>query len=114
MNKDSLERYRSAVSRYGTAIEAGKSRVANKAFDEIVRLSRQFRLGGPEVQQMFLALLEDKNVWVRFDVATCALEFAPAQAVSVLREIATGPRGPVRLHAETILEQWEAGTLRLP
>jgi hypothetical protein len=109
-----LERYRKAVIRYGIATETGKPKMANKAFDEMVRLSHQFRRGGPEMQQAFLTLLKDENVWVRCDVATCALEFAPEEAVPVLRQIAAGPRGPVRLDAEIILEQWETGTLRLP
>ncbi|HEX2572580.1 MAG TPA: hypothetical protein VH877_23735 [Polyangia bacterium] len=109
---EALERYRQALIRYGAALDAGKSKAANEAFDEAVRLSHLFRNGGPDLQRDFLALIEDENVWVRFDVATCALEFAPARAVPALREIAAG-FGLVAFNAEKILEQWEAGTLRL-
>jgi hypothetical protein len=109
-----IERYRKAAIRYGVAIDAGKSRVANKAFDEGLRLSYYFRRGGSEMQRTFLSLLEDENVWVRYKAATYALEFAPSEAVPVLRKIAAGTRGIVCLLAETILKQWETGTLHLP
>lgn len=114
MATELVERYREAVIRYGHAIDAGKSKAANKAFDEAIRLSHHFRRGGPEMQRALMALFEDKNVWIRYESATHSLEFAPAEAVPVLREIAAGPPGPVRLLAETTLEQWEAGTLQLP
>lgn len=106
--------YRQAALRHQSAIEQGRSRTATRAAQRIVELAQKIRLGGPEVKQAFLELLQDEHPAVRSWVAPYALEFAPEQAVPVLKELAAGTFGVPSLAAEVVLERWEAGTLDLP
>jgi hypothetical protein len=109
-----LESYRQAAIRHRTALEEGNAKAANRAHDKVVKLSHHFRHGGSDLQEAFIVLLNDENLSVRAWAATHALEFAPDEAVRVLRKIARGPRSLIRLSAEMVLAQWEAGTLYLP
>ena len=110
MNVDALiAAYRAAAVAHGQAAENGSTKRCNTAFDELTRIRRELRQAGPDTLRQLSALLEDEDRAVRRSAAVDALEFAPDDAVRVLREVASGPKGMVRLDAEMILEQWEAG-----
>ena len=109
-----LEAYRQTAIRYGRAIEKGNPRAVNRAHDKLVKLSHPFRHGGPDMQRLFMGLLEDEDVSVRAWAATHALEFASEEAVSVLRKLESEAPWPINLDAEMVLREWAAGTLRLP
>lgn len=105
-----LEAYRKAAM-CNVIEQTGRYKMANKAYDEGVRLSHYFRRGGPEMQQAFLVLLDDVEPAVRLCAAIHALEIAPDKSLRVLRVLASGPPSLVRLNADMALQQWNAGKL---
>jgi hypothetical protein len=111
---DLIEQYRKAAMRHGDAVEKGKSKIANKWFDQGIRISHHFRRGGAEMQRAFMVLLYDINPWVRCRAATHSLEFAPVEALKALEQVAAGPPSLVQFNAEMVLREWRAGRLQIP
>lgn len=87
---------------------------ANRAYKKLVALKRELFEAGPDSAQVIMTLLDDENIYVRFNAAFDTLSLDPDVALPVLRELAAGPRGETRLSAERTLEFWNAGTLELP
>ena len=107
-----LEAYRQAAIAHGDASLAGNAKLANHAYDELAHIRRTLRRDGHA--DRILTLLDDKSIYVRLWAAVDALELSPDAGVRVLRELANGPICPARGSAESLLEQWEAGTFVMP
>ena len=101
--------YRREAIAHGRGLEDGNSRRCNRAHDALAGIRDQLRQSGPQYQDALLALLDDDNASVRSWAAMDVLQFSPEDGVRVLREVASGPRGMVRLDAEMVLERWQAG-----
>lgn len=108
-----ITEYRKAAIIHGEASEAGNARRCNAAYDELTRIRRQLRQAGPEHARKILTLLDDENRSVRSWAAVDALDLSPDDGVRVLREVASGPRGMVRLDAEMVLKLWDAGEWKI-
>ena len=87
---------------------------ANRAYKKLVALKRKLFEAGLDAAQVIMTLLDDESIFVRFHAAFDTLSLDPDLALSVLRELAAGPRSETRLSAERTLEFWNAGTLELP
>ncbi|WP_428263231.1 DUF2019 domain-containing protein [Haliangium sp.] len=111
MNQDELdtllERYRKAAVRAGEAIEEGRSRVANKAADEIYMIAEMLRASEPGGERVLLSLLDDEHPAVRCSVARDTVAIAPERVVPVLRELVDSPMKMLGFSASIMLEQWE-------
>ncbi len=103
--------YRSLAILHGTSSD---SRKANRAYDKLLALKRQLFEAGPDTARLVLTLLDDENIHVRYNAAFDALSLDPDLALSVLQELAAGPRSATRLDAEDTIAFWNAGTLELP
>lgn len=108
------EVYRQAAIENDAAVAKGRHRVANRQFELLVSLAREFRARGRQGQQVFEELLGDPENAVRAWAASHALPFATKAAEAVLAQIAAGPPSPIRLSAEMTLREWKAGRLSQP
>jgi len=105
-----IEKYRDAARRHGS----GKTvRTVNKAADEIATIHRELRERGSAALARLLPLLKDDDSSVRTWAAAHALTFAPTEAATVLKDLATAP-GLIGISAEMTLREWRAGRLRFP
>ncbi len=104
-----LSDYRATAVIHGHALHNGPTCICNRAYDKLTRIRCELRDRGDDHIQRVLAFLDDDDPSVRRSAAVDALAFAPDEAVRVLREIATGLPGMVRLDAEMVLELWDAG-----
>lgn len=93
---------------HATALEQGDHRLANRCFDHLRKLRREFTRRGPAGEKALVDLLESESLAVRVWAATHALEFAGSAAESVLARAADGPASPLRLSAEMMLREWRA------
>lgn len=107
-----MEAYRQAAIAHGEASAEGLSTRANRAYDKLARIRRALREEG--TADRILTLLDDESVFVRLWAAVDALEISPDAGVRVLREISKGPISPTRGSAQSLLEQWDAGTFVMP
>jgi hypothetical protein len=106
--------YRSAAEAHGAATEDGNHRAANRHHDALAEVYRELRNRGPNAQGELLPLLDDINVHVRAWAAAHALEFCPERGEAVLKRLASGNPGVVRLNAEMTLSEWKKGSLAFP
>ena len=104
-----LADYRATAVIHGQALHDGPTRTCNRAYDKLTRIRRELRDRGASHIQRVIDLLDDDDPSVRRSAAVDVLAFAPDDALRVLREVAAGPPGMVRLDAEMVLQQWEAG-----
>ena len=107
-----IDAYRQAAITHGEASTEGQARRANRAYDKLSRIRRTMRDEGTADE--ILTLLDDESVFVRLWAAVDALELSPDAGIRVLREISKGPISPTRGSAESLLEQWSAGTFVMP
>ena len=96
---------RIAIS-YGQALEAGNSRLANKAHDEAEATYRQLEVRGPSATGLMIPLLAADHLWVRYVAAAYALDFDPARAKPVLVDLKKTPKA-LGMMAYTTLTNWE-------
>jgi hypothetical protein len=109
-----VEEYRQFALAYGAAMEAGRHRRANRAFDKLLRIRRALRQAGPEHARKLLRLLNDDSVYVRLSVATDAIELSPQDAERVLTNIAQEAQGMIGFEAEMTLKYWKKGEFTVP
>ena len=66
---------------------------ANRAYKKLERLTRKLFEAGPDSARVIMTLLDDENIFVRFNAAFDTLSLDPDVAVPVLRELAAWPAG---------------------
>lgn len=106
---DMVAAYREAAIRHGDGQESGNAARCNAALDDLERVRADLRRQGSEGIARMRALLDDEERSVRCCAAVDALDFAPEDGLRVLRDVANGPLGMIRLGAEMVIEEWEAG-----
>ena len=106
-----IREYRRLAIVHGSSPDIPK---ANRAYKKLEQLTRDLFEAGPETAQVIMTLLDDDNIYVRYNAAFDALSLEPDAALSVLHELAAGPRGEIRLDAEDTIKFWHADTLELP
>jgi len=102
--------YEKAGTAYGEALEHGTAKAANKQYDVIAALEKEFKRRGSEGQEAVLRAMSHESRWVRLLAAGFTLHFDPPKAVPVLQEI-TLLRGTCGFTAGKILELWREGRL---
>lgn len=107
-----VEKYRELSARHGHSVEAGNHKAANRDFDMIVAINKEFRMRGIEAYRQLLSLLNDREPGTRCWAATDVLAFAPQEGERVLAELAGMPKSLVGLTAEMTLQQWKAGAYK--
>ena len=104
-----LTEYRATAALHGHAQHHGPTRTCNRAYDKLTRIRLELQTRGDDHRRRVLAFLDDEDPAVRSWAAVDALALSPDDGLRVLREVAAGPPSMVRLDAEMILKQWEAG-----
>lgn len=105
--------YRESALRHGEATLAGDAAAANTSHDALVASLIQLRKHGEDGMAALLTLLEDGSPSVRCWAATHSLPVNEARGRAVLHEVAA--RSDILgLAAQTVLAEWNAGTLELP
>lgn len=107
-----VEEFRTLSAGHGRDTETAKPKAANRKFDVLIEIQKEFRHRGIEAQRQLLRLMDDPEPGTRYWVASFALEFAPGEAERVLAELAKIPRSLVGFSAEMTFEQWKAGTFK--
>jgi hypothetical protein len=110
--KSMLDVFTSAATAYCAAIREGNSKSANLHVKRIADVYRKLRSHGEAGQAALLALLRSDDEAIRYMAAVYALDFAPEKGEQVLITIVSGPPSPVRMLAQTSLNQWQSGLLR--
>jgi hypothetical protein len=109
-----LEEYAKAAAEHGAYTLSGDVARGTAAHSRLAAVYRELRLRGAEHQKRLLELLCHSDDGVRLWAASHALEFSPAHGEPVLRQIADDVSNEHGLTAETVLEEWKAGTLTFP
>lgn len=92
-----LVEYRATAALHGRSQAVGESERCNSAHDKLTRIRLELAARGDEHRRRVLAFLGDDDIAVRTWAAVDALARAPDDGVRVLREVAAGPPGMVRL-----------------
>ena len=123
---DMVAAYREAAIRHGDGSESGNVARCNAGLDDLERVRADLRRQGPEGIARIRALLEEHDRVVipnrgrqqAFGVGRIARAHDlqarhrgehRVDGLRVLREVANGPLGMIRLAAEMVIEEWEAG-----
>jgi hypothetical protein len=101
-------RYAQTASFYAQAIDACDSKTANKQYDVLAAIEKELKKR-PEGHAAITNAMKSDDRGVRYCAAILALSVSPREAEAVLEEIASGPRGMLRLSAEVTLEEWRKG-----
>ena len=106
-------RYVEAARRRGEAIDVGDSDRANREFDEITAIYREFKRRGKGAFDALIASSRDRDPNVRAAVGWALVELFPERARAILTDVATQPGLP-GFSAEVTLREWENGHLKFP
>lgn len=109
-----LARYAEAAEAHGKATEAGRSRVANEAYEVIVTIYRELRRRGLDAQRKLLTLLDHPDPGVRGWAGSHVLDFAPDDGERTLLAMSETPRSFVSFSAKMTLKLWRTGKLTFP
>jgi hypothetical protein len=101
-----------AATTLGEAQIKGDAVTVNRQQDKLTRLYGELRTHYPEVETDLKALLGHANGYVRLHAACCLVPMAPLEAKAALSQISE-ERGLLGLTAELMLEEWEAGRLKI-
>ncbi len=105
--------YRQNALQHGAATATGDHKSANEHHDGLMAAVRRLREKGTQGSQALLPLLDDQNQSVRCWAATHCLDFAEGRARRTLVDLAA-ESGIVGFTAETVLSEWDKGTLSIP
>ena len=106
-------RYVEAARRRGEVLEVGDSDRANREFDELMAIYREFKRRGMGAVDALIASSHDRDPDVRAAVGWALIELFPEKARAILTDVATQPGLP-GFSAEMTLREWESGHLKFP
>jgi hypothetical protein len=110
---DLADRYLEAARRRGEALGVGDSDRANREFDELTAIYREFKRRGMGAFDTLIASSHDRDPNVRAAVGWALIELFPEKARAILTDVAT-QLGLPGFSAEMTLREWENGHLKFP
>jgi hypothetical protein len=110
---DLADRYLEAARRRGEALGVGDSDRANREFDDLTEIYREFKRRGTDAFDELLTSSHDRDPNVRGAVGWALIEFFPERARAILNELATKPGLP-GFSAGMTLREWDNGQLKFP
>ena len=105
--------YAEAARRRGEALSVGDSDRANREFDDLTTIYREFKRRGTGAFHALMPSSQDRDANVRAAVGWALIEHFPEQARAILSDVATRPGLP-GFSAEMTLQEWENGNLKFP
>jgi hypothetical protein len=111
---DDKHRYIAEAAEYGRCSDMASSKKVNAAYHRLAAVRRRMRAGSDQGESILVDLVNHSNRWVRLWAATDLLPLRAELASSALEELASGPPGELRLDAEMVLKEWQAGRLKVP
>jgi hypothetical protein len=105
-----LSDYAATAKKHMEASNSGNYRVANRAYDRLVKLRRELMDRGASGRSALLSLLGHVDPEVRVWAAADCLPVDTTKAEQVLSDL-VHCSGIVALTAETTLDEWKAGRL---
>jgi hypothetical protein len=91
----------------------GDSERANREFDDLTAIYREFKRRGTGAFDALIASSWDRDANVRAAVGWALIEVFPEKAREILNDVATQP-GLAGFSAEMTLREWENGHLKFP
>ena len=100
-----IEKYVDAASEYGIALEAGRSREANKQAEVLTVIHDELRARGQTSLSALVDLLNHPNDGVRLWAGCHVMEFDPEKGEKALEALAPKQKSFVALSAHFLLEE---------
>src|SRR5579871_1127145 len=107
------ERYAAAAREHGDCARRGDSDAGNEAYRQIMAALGELRDSADHGEQALLELIDHSDEWVRVWASTHLLPICEEPARAVLERAANGPSSLVEFNAKMVLQEWQAGRLRL-
>jgi hypothetical protein len=112
-DSDLANAYAEAARRRGEALGVGDSDRANREFDDLSAIYREFKRRGTGAFDALIASSWDRDANVRAAIGWALIELFPEQARAILNDVATQPGLP-GFSAGMTLREWEKGHLKFP
>lgn len=110
--KKLVQQFAESVIGQDRAIMDGDSKLGNRYAEKYIACFRKLSPFGDEGKEALSTLFHHENPGVRSMAATFLLKFKTDEALSVLREVASG-KGLIAFEASESIKRWEEGVWNL-